>query len=128
MRRFQDDWRRFGQLPALAMVSAFFVLTLLATLVLDDPATTAVGLALFAPLVLYCFARRRGGWDVFASAAIPGATATLLHDIVGTPRWIGALLIPVALLFVWHEDRDASSSGGPAGGDTTPQTTGIETR
>jgi hypothetical protein len=107
MRRIRDDWRRFGQPPALPVVGSLYALALLAALVLDEPVTMAAGIALLAVLVLYCVARPRGGLDVFAITAAPGAAATLLHDIAGTPRWIGVFLIPVALYFVWAEDRDA---------------------
>jgi hypothetical protein len=110
MRRFENVWLRVGAIPALGVVGSFFGLVLLAALVLEGSTAAWVGGTLFAFLVVYCLARPRGGWDVFATAAAPGAASTLLHDIAGTPRWLGLFLIPVALLLAWGEDRPAHST------------------
>jgi hypothetical protein len=107
VRALTDLWRRFGETSALAAVASLFALLAVATLALDDAATTGVAVALFAVFVLYCLARPSGRWAVFASATVPGAASTLLHDIAGTPRWIGYALIPLALFMAWDADREA---------------------
>lgn len=84
-----------------------FALLAVAALTLDDAKTTGVAVGLFAVLVLYCLARTSGRREVFASATVPGAASTLLHDIAGTPRWIGYALIPLALFMAWDADREA---------------------
>lgn len=121
MGKLKDGWRRFGQFPALLMVCSIFALALLAALVLDDVATMAVGVALLAAFVLYCFARPQGGADVFGIAAVPAATATILHDIFGTPRWpVLVVLVPLALLWLWAVDRDRRlGPSEPADGPST---------
>jgi hypothetical protein len=95
----------------VVLVGSFFALALLAALLFEESVATGIGIGLLAVLVLYCFARQRGGLDVFLFAAFPGAAATLLHDIAGTPRWIGALLVPVSLLLIWSEDRERRRAG-----------------
>jgi hypothetical protein len=106
MRAVQETWWRFGALPAVAVLLSLFAVASLAGLMLDEPTTTAVCIGAVAALALYCFARPGGGWAVFSSAAAPGAASTLLHDIVGTPRWVGAFLIPIAVYLAWQEDRE----------------------
>jgi Zn-dependent protease len=101
-------WRRLGRLPALPIVAGFFALAILAGLVLGD-ASPYVGVALFAMFIVYCVARPAGGMDVFTAAALPGAVATLLHEVAGTPRWLGALLIPFALVMARSADRERAA-------------------
>jgi hypothetical protein len=109
MRALTELWRRFGETSAVAAVASLFALLAVAALALalDDSATTGVAVGLFAVFVLYCLARPSGRREVFASATVPGAASTLLHDIAGTPRWIGFALIPLALFVAWDADREA---------------------
>jgi hypothetical protein len=107
MGELRRRWQQFGRVPALILVGSFFAVGIVAALLFEESAATAIGIGLFAVLILYCVARPRGGLDVFLIAAFPGAAATLLHDIAGTPRWIGALLIPISLLVIWADDREA---------------------
>jgi hypothetical protein len=100
-------WRRFGRLPSVGVLSAVFALIGLAWLA--APARTALLASATTLLVLYCLARPRGGWDAFGSAILPGGVASLLHAVAGTPRWIGALLIPVALVVAWDDDRERAA-------------------
>ena len=39
-----------------------------------------------------------------ATLASRGAVAQLLHETVGAPRWIGVLLLPLALWVLHEED------------------------
>jgi hypothetical protein len=105
MANSRSPWRRLGRLPAVAVVGAFFLMALLTALVLDDTAQDVAGSGLVVALITYCIARPHSGLDVFCFAAAPAATGTILHDIAGTPRWIGLLLIPLSLLMVWEADR-----------------------
>jgi hypothetical protein len=98
-------WRRFGRLHAVGVLCVWFALV--ATVALGASPPDALLAAATALLVLYCIARRRGGWNVFWIAIAPHAISSLLHDIAGTPRWIAALLIPVALLVAWSDEREA---------------------
>jgi hypothetical protein len=66
---------------------------------------TTVGSAALVVLILYCTAKRRGGLDVFLSGAIPGGVSGLSHDLFGTPRWLGLVLVPVALLMIASNER-----------------------
>jgi hypothetical protein len=114
----QDWWWRFGEVRALPLISCVFALGLLLGLfnavgVRRDVAAWAVALALVAALIAfiaYCLARPRGGWTVFGTASMPGAASSLLHAITGAPRWIGVLLVPLALLLIWDEDRRMSQA------------------
>ena len=99
-----DAWRRFGRLPAAPVVGVYFTVALAMALALGDAATW-VGVGLTALFVLYCVARPAEGVNVFFIAAAPGALATLAHDIVGTPRWLGVVLVPFALLALHRIDE-----------------------
>jgi hypothetical protein len=39
------------------------------------------------------------------SGAIPGGVSGLSHDLFGTPRWLGLVLVPVALLMIASNER-----------------------
>jgi len=116
-----DLTRRFGRLPGLAVVVPFFVLLILAALVSSGTATVVMACVLLAVLLVYCVARRRRGLDVFCSSAVPGAVSTLLHDLAGTPSWIGFVLIPVALVLVWGIDNDEAAGADAVGRRAVPQ-------
>lgn len=103
-----DAWRRFGRLPAAPVVGTFFALLLAARLALGDAVAWITG-PLVALLVLYCVARPAGGLNVFLISASPGALATPLHDIAGTPRWLGVLVIPFALLALHGVDEETAA-------------------
>lgn len=101
-------WRAFGRLPAAPFVAAYFALAILAGLTLRDAAAW-IGVALTAVLVAYCLARPAGGWDVFLAAALPGAVATLVHEVADTPRWLAVVLIPIALLLARSADLERAA-------------------
>jgi hypothetical protein len=90
------------------MVGVFWAIAILAALLLNRSSALDVGLVLLGFLALYCIARPTHRWDVFGSACLPGVTANLLHDIAGAPRWVGVLLVPVALLVAAGVDSDGA--------------------
>jgi hypothetical protein len=98
-------WSRAGSTPAFTAVGALFSVWVVVSQALDGDAAEVVGVVCFAVFVAYCVARPRGGFDVFLIACVPGATASLLHDLAHTPRWFGLVLVPLALVLAWHEDR-----------------------
>jgi hypothetical protein len=107
VRAVRDAWTRWGLLPAAVVVPAFFLVALALVLAFDDRVRAVGGLVLAAALVSYCVARPSGGWDLFWVVAIPNAAATIAHDVVGAPRWIGVVLVPFVLWEAWRMDRAA---------------------
>lgn len=102
-----------GRPPAVLVGFAFYALIVSAALLLGKGAKEGVGLGLLAMAVIYCFVRPHGGWPVWGWLMLPGVVATLM-EIVGAPRWIGVLFIPVTLLGLWFEDRETSASASRA--------------
>jgi hypothetical protein len=96
-------WPRFAALPAFPVVVAFFVLAVPAAALGVEGAAFVV-LAVF---VAYCAARPTGGWDVFTVVAAPNALAQIAHDLVGAPRWLSLVLLPIALIAAWSIDHGA---------------------
>jgi hypothetical protein len=107
-----DAWFAFGRLPALPVLAAFFALAAIGGLLLDTPVAETVLVAVLAAYVLYCLARPTGGWDAFAAASLPGCVSWLVNELFGVPRWLGVVLIPLALWLAWNLDRDAQASPG----------------
>ena len=105
-------WRRFGRLPTIGVLCAWFALVAIVALGASPPGAL-LGSAT-ALLILYCIARPRGGWDVFVIAVAPHAISSLLRSVAGTPRWVAVPLIPVALLIAWHEERESLLSASRA--------------
>jgi hypothetical protein len=98
-------WKRLGATSAVVAVLTLFGLWLVIGLTLDTQAAETIGVICLAVFVAYCVARPHSGVDVFLIAGIPGGTASMLHDWVHTPRWLGLVLVPLALLLARHEDR-----------------------
>jgi hypothetical protein len=111
-------WSRLGTLPALPLVVLFFALAAAATLLGDDTATTAIGVALVAALIAYCVARPAGGTDLFLAVAAPNAGWQLAKDLLGAPAWVFYALLPIALIGAWvadHEDDPEDEDDVPVG-------------
>jgi hypothetical protein len=105
LSRVLSAWRSFGRLPALAVVAVLYALLLLTGVTLGVSVAESVGVGLLSAFLLYCFARPRGGWEVYLLALLPGATAWLLNVLPSAPGWIGLLLVPVSLWMARTEDR-----------------------
>lgn len=109
----RDVARAFGRLPGLLVVGPFLVALGLISLISSGTATAVLACLPLGVLVVHCVARPRRGLDVFCSAAVPGVVATLLHDLAGTPTWIGWVLIPLALGLVAAIDADERAAAAP---------------
>ena len=111
-------WRRFGQLPAVAVVGAYFAVAVVAAFVLEYAVAVAVVVGVGVVVALYCVARPCDGREVFGAATFPPAIGTLFHELVGTSRWwVLVALMPFSLLLVWNVDSAKSSSGPTDGPD-----------
>src|SRR5689334_14591358 len=83
------------RVPATAAVAVFYLVLVLASLLLPDGTVEGVGVLMLVALLAYCCLRRRRGGEVFLWAAAPGGFGTLLHDITGvSARW-GLVLVPI---------------------------------
>jgi hypothetical protein len=106
----RDAWTRWGRLPAPLVTVAFFLLALGVALAFHGTASAVGGLILVAVLLTYCAARPAGGWDLFALIAFPNVVATVAHDAIGAPRWIGVVLIPPVVWVAWRMDRPGGAT------------------
>lgn len=86
--------------------SALYGLAAAAQLLLGRRPGEGIFVGLAAVSGLYCFARPRGGWQVWGWLMLPGSAAALLEIVGVVSRWIGVLFIPVTLLGLWYEHRE----------------------
>jgi hypothetical protein len=98
-------WWRFGALPALPLVVLFFALLAAVSLLVDETTAGGVGGVLVVTLIAYCVARPANGTDLFLAVAAPGAIAQLGHELLGAPRWLYFVLLPIALIGAWSADH-----------------------
>lgn len=105
-------WLRLGAIPSVVAVVTFFVMASLVALVLDEPAATAIEVALLVAFIVYCFARPHHGRDVFFVAAAPSAGGTILHDVFGISRLWGLFIFLVVLPALRDIDRGSDEADG----------------
>jgi hypothetical protein len=104
-------WRRFGRLPAVPCVLAYYVLVAAASLLLEGDAAIFTVLALFGVLVAYCVARPANGMGIFGLAVSPAAFAAIAETVADIPRWWVSLPMSVlALLLIAQEERDSRAA------------------
>lgn len=84
--------RRF---PATVAVALFYLILVMANLLMQDGTVEIVGVVMLVLLLVYCCLRRSRRVEVFLCAAAPGGFGTLLHDVTGASAKWGLVLVPI---------------------------------
>ncbi|MGX6448271.1 hypothetical protein ACVU7I_09430, partial [Patulibacter sp. S7RM1-6] len=117
-------WDRLGAVPALPFVIAFLALAGLAQALAEGAVLDVALLVLLAGLAAYCLARPTGGGDVFLAVAAPNVVAQVAHAVVGAPRWLYVVLLPIALIGAWSVDRETRAARADRSATELPEPAG----
>jgi hypothetical protein len=118
----RDAWHRLGEVSAVTAFVALFSLGGTAIVVFSDAVGATIVIALLIAYVAYCAARPHHRLGVLLYAGAPGAAGTIAHDLVGTSRLWGLLMVPIVVSALQDIDKSKDRRASARSDRPSPST------
>ena len=102
--------RKFGSIPAVRVIGAYYALVIALPFILDDGYLGYVGPLLLATFAVYCVAKESNRLNTFLLGISPAPISLIAESLFGVSRtWVGLAFMPIALLLVAQDERTAET-------------------